>query len=72
MTRLSPILETALSETGLPWALEPGHGHVKIRLAGRLAGVVPSGKNARDGHKRAALNVRAQIRKIAAEMEKAT
>lgn len=33
-------LEAALNETGLPWEIEPGSKHHKIRLKGRLAGII--------------------------------
>lgn len=54
----------ALRETGLPWAIEPGHGHNKIRLCGRLVGVMGARKNG--SGPRANRNVIQQIRRAAA------
>jgi hypothetical protein len=64
--RSSPIIR-ALQETGLPWEIEKGNGHAKLRLCGHMVGVVKYGKR---GHlKRAELNVIAQIRQKAAELK---
>lgn len=30
----------ALNDTGLPWEIEPGTKHGKLRLAGRVIGVI--------------------------------
>lgn len=59
-----PKIIAALEATGLPWALEQGRGHFKIRLAGRLAGVVSVNPSPRS---RASLNVISQIKRIAGE-----
>jgi len=64
--RSSPTIR-ALEETGLPWEIEKGKGHAKIRLCGHLVGVVSYGKG---GHnKRAELNVIGQIMRKAAELK---
>lgn len=60
------IIEDDLAATGLPYSLEQGGRHLKIKLAGRLVGVMP-----RDGghdNDRAAKNVRASIRRAAREL----
>lgn len=57
----------ALEATGLPWEIEDGHGHVKIKLAGHLVGVMR--RNKAGAHKRAELNVVSQIRRKAAELK---
>lgn len=63
--RNSPIVR-ALEETGLPWSIEKGKSHAKLRLCGHMVGVVSYRK---DGHhKRAELNVIAQIKHKAAEL----
>jgi hypothetical protein len=64
--RGSPIAR-ALDETGLPWEVEAGNGHAKLRLCGHLVGVIKYGKRNHD--KRAELNVIAQIRHKAAELK---
>lgn len=57
----------ALEATGLPWEIEDGHGHVKIKLAGHLVGVMRRNKA---GHnKRAEMNVVSQIKRKAAELK---
>lgn len=55
-----------LQETGLPYSIETGSRHRKIKLAGRLVGIYPMG--GKGTHKRAALNIRAQIRRAAKEI----
>ena len=60
--RGSPIAR-ALDETGLPWEVEAGNGHAKLRLCGHLVGVMKYGK--RNHGRRAELNVIAQIRQKA-------
>lgn len=64
--RSSPIVR-ALENTGLPWEIEKGKGHTKLRLCGHLVGVVSYGKNGHD--KRAELNVIAQIKNKATELK---
>lgn len=62
----SPTIR-ALEETGLPFDIESGHGHMKIKLAGHLVGVMRSNKDGRDP--RAEKNVISQIRRKAAELK---
>lgn len=57
----------ALEETGLPWEIEPGRGHMKIKLAGHLVGVTR--QNKAGNNRRAEKNVIAQIRRKAAELK---
>jgi hypothetical protein len=61
-----PVMK-ALDETGLPWHIEQGHGHKKIRLCGRLVGVI--GHNQTGAGKREIANVVAQIRRAAREVQ---
>ena len=56
-----------LEETGLPWGIEQGRGHLKIKLAGHLVGVMTAGSKPADT--RAEKNVIAQIRRKAAELK---
>jgi hypothetical protein len=66
---MHPIIREALDATGLPWQVESGAGHKKIRLAGRVVGVMSYRTN--DSDRRATLNVRAQIRRVAKEIRNA-
>lgn len=62
---LAPI-EAELRATGLPWVIERGARHHKIKLTGRLVGIAPG--TGRDTYPRALKNVLAQIRRAAREM----
>jgi hypothetical protein len=56
-------IRQALEETGLEWNIEPGKKHLKIRVAGHLAGVLPHGKHS-ETDRRSILNTVRQIRAI--------
>lgn len=58
----------ALDATGLPWTVERGSKHYKLRLDGRLAGILPIGKM-RDKNVRPVLNTVRGIRHMHREME---
>jgi hypothetical protein len=64
--RIDKAISKALDDTGLPWCLEYGKGHVKIRVADRLAGVVSTTPcpNPRAKH-----NTITQIRRLAAKFK---
>ena len=62
--KLPERLREALDSTGLPWQVEDGSKHYKVKLCGRLVAVFPLGK-ARDADKRALLNTIAQVRHAA-------
>lgn len=64
----NPVMK-ALDETGLPWHIEHGHGHKKIRLCGHLVGVMAYKKDHVD--RRAELNVVHQIKRKAQEIRNA-
>lgn len=61
--KLLATIRSALEATGLPWSLEPGGKHIKIKVNGRLVGILPRG-SARD-RDRANLNTIAQIKRTA-------
>lgn len=65
--KIPPQVEAALNTTGLPWVLEQGGRHQKIKLGGRLVGILPNGK-VNTSHKRTLLNTIAQIRRVAQEI----
>lgn len=58
----------ALEETRLPWEIELGGKHRKIKLGGRLVGILPKGKKMQDAHDRTIKNTVAQIRRTAREI----
>ena len=65
--KLPAALREALDRTGLPWGIEVGKKHNKVKLAGRLVAVYPLGK-AQDTHRRALLNTITQVRRMAQEL----
>lgn len=64
--KLDPKVRQALEETGLPWRIEAGSKHFKIRLNDRLVGVYPQGKRT-EANPRANLNVISNIKRAARE-----
>ena len=65
--KIDPRVKAALEEAGVPYELELGGRHRKVRLAGRLAGILPR-SGVSSGSQRAALNTIAQIRRVAREV----
>jgi hypothetical protein len=65
--KLPDGLREALETTGLPWEIEVGKKHNKVKLAGRLVAVYPHGK-AQDRYRRALLNTITQVRRTAQEL----
>jgi len=63
----NPIMK-ALDETGLPWQVETGHGHKKIRLCNRLVGVMSHSQ--KGTNRREMMNVIGQIKRAAREIGK--
>lgn len=61
-------LRTDLDATGLPYTLERGSRHLKIKLMGHLVGILPLKGRDNPGDKRSYLNVRSQIRRKAKEI----
>lgn len=64
-------LKAELDKTGLPWLVETGGIHFKVKLAGRLVCVFPKGKK-QEGNKRVVLNTIAQVRRTAKEVRGAS
>ncbi len=59
--KIPPEVRAALEAKGLPWAIEQGTRHHKIKIEGRLVGIMPRGRGSdRD---RAQKNIIAQIRR---------
>jgi len=66
--KLPERLREALDATGLPWVIELGGKHYKVRLAGRLVSVYPKGKG-HEADKRVLLNTITQVRRAARELQ---
>lgn len=66
--KLPEELREALDGTGLPWEVEAGKKHYKVKLAGRLVAVYPHGK-AQERYRRALLNTITQVRRTARELQ---
>ena len=66
--KLHAKIREALEETGLPWDIELGSRHLKIKVSGRLAGILPKGK-LQTNHSRSLLNTVSQIRNVAREIK---
>lgn len=64
--KIPTMIRDELERTGLPWTVEDGGRHNKIRLAGRLVGICPKGKKVFHRN-RAELNLVSQIRRAAQE-----
>lgn len=63
--RIHPEIENALKSTGLPWSVEEGSRHLKLRVNGRFVGICPKGKPKEKLHGHATKNVVAQIKRAA-------
>jgi len=69
MRRVPKEIEYELNTTGLPWGVELGGKHVKIKLAGRLVGILPlNGRNIQQTNSVPMKNTIAQIRRAAREL----
>jgi len=66
--KIPALLQAALEETGMPWEVEAGSKHHKVKLAGRLVAVYPRGK-AKEAGKRPLLNTISQVRRAARELQ---
>lgn len=70
MNALIKPLVPELNATGLPWEAIKGGHHLKIFIANRLVASVPMKGSAKDtSNNRAFLNVRAQIRRAARQLQ---
>lgn len=68
--KLPGELREALDQTGLPWEVESGKKHNKVKLAGRLVAVYSHGKK-QESDRRALLNTITQVRRTAQELQPA-
>ena len=67
--KLPRNIEAALEATGLPWSVEKGGQHRKIRLSGRLAATIPMCNGGCRRDSRAEKNVIAEIRRKSREIK---
>ena len=61
-------LREALDKTGLPWSIEEGSKHRKVKMGGMLVGVLPHGKR-QEAYKRSLLNTLTQVRLAARKIK---
>jgi hypothetical protein len=54
-----------MKATGLPWSVEVGGRHLKLRLNGRFVGICPKGRIAEGHGGHATKNIVAQIKRAA-------
>jgi len=66
--KLPNEMRAELDATGIPWEIEPGKKHQKIKLGGRLVAILPHGKE-QSAHKRSLLNAVTQVRRMARELK---
>jgi hypothetical protein len=66
--RLPPEIRAALDATGLPWTSEVTNSGLKIRVGGRLAGVIGQSHSRTAYNRHNSKNLIAQIRRIAKEL----
>ncbi len=58
-----------VTEAGLQYTIEDGTKHFKIRVAGKLAAILPKGKSIKaESDRRVLLNMRAQVRRVINEV----
>jgi len=57
------------TEAGLQYTVEDGGKHYKVRVAGKLAAILPKGKAIKgETDRRVLLNMRAQVRRVINEV----
>lgn len=66
--RLPPEIERELEACGLPWTVDKGKKHHKIRVAGRMVGILPLNGKVQTSNKTPIKNTVAQIRRAAKEL----
>lgn len=58
-----------VTEAGLEYTIEDGGKHYKVRVAGKLAAILPKGKALKEeSNRRVILNMRAQMRRVINEV----
>lgn len=69
MGKAEKQIRADLDATGLPYTLERGTRHLKIKLCGYLVGIIPMKGRDNVGDCRSYLNDRSQIRRKAKELK---
>lgn len=65
---IQAVLDEA-TEAGLDYTIEDGSKHFKVRVAGKLAAILPKGKALRaETDRRILLNMRANVRRVINEV----
>lgn len=65
---IQAVLDEATA-SGLQYTVEDGGKHYKVRVAGKLAAILPKGKSIKsESDRRAILNMRAQMRRVINEV----
>lgn len=65
MSRIPKPIREALEACGLPYEIEAGTKHLKVRVGGRMATILPRGAKAQDGGPNSVRNAIANIRRVA-------
>lgn len=72
MRHISSQIQDILDEVvaaGLQYTIDDGSKHYQVRVAGKLAAILPKGKSLKaDSDRRALLNMRAQVRRVINEV----
>lgn len=68
--RITPLIQEELENCGFPFRLERGTRHWKIFVADTFCGILPSSGDS--PNRRAALNVRSQIRRQVQRLKNGT
>lgn len=64
MREVPDLIMRELRQSGCDFAIEKGTRHYKIKVEGRLVGILPKDwRGVRDTYRRDLLNVRAQVRR---------
>jgi hypothetical protein len=66
--RLPQEIQTGLDTSGLPWGLEKGTKHYKLRVAGRMVGILPQNGKFQTTDKTAIKNTISQIRRAVRDL----
>ncbi len=61
--KINAEVKCELDKTGLPYEIEQGKRHLKIKVAGRLVGILPRDGKTSGGDQRSMKNLVSQIRR---------
>lgn len=66
---MDPELKKMLVESGLPWEVEDGRKHMKLRVCGRLVLCLPHGGKKAEDNQRARKNAQSALRRFIRERQ---